>query len=760
MRRSLAILALAAAHLPAAEMQPVLSITRAVRPWEFVDAAGPRSGIWGAQDGTMEAWVYPLKICRDLRFEFRVDNQPIPGAAIAREVSTSPGRFSLTFTGDNFRVIARYAAAADSPGALIYIEAHSTQPLEIRVRFRRDFQLMWPASMGTTYAQWDKAAHAYRFGADGYPYAAVLGSPDAILLDDEYATNYSTSPETAFSLGVVKGDGAYTIAIAGSMKSRDDAFATYEHLLADPPAVLAAVDAYYQQYLARTVSLDLPDRDLQRAYDWSRISMFEGLVENPLMGRGLVAGIGPSKGVYRPGFAWFFGRDSFWTSFALISSGDFQSADDAIRFIAKFQREDGKIPHEISQSAALLDWFKQFPYGYASADATPLFVIIVRDYTEASGDPRLATDLWPRLQKAMDFMRANADPLGFPKNYEVGHGWIEGGPMLPVRTEYYQAALGVEALRSMSVLARLHGDAEMASSLDADYRAKRSLLDETYWDMNIGAYSYAINVRGEQKHQTYSIATVPMWFDLADPAHAQREIELLSDEAFEADWGARIISRHAANYGPEGYHYGTVWPLFTGWASVGEYRYHAAQSGWANLQANAELTMEGLGNTTEVVSGMTYSPLSTASPHQIWSAAMVVSPLLRGLFGLSVDAAENTINLRPHLPASWDHFGIMGIHAGESTVDLSWRRVAGASVLHIANHGEKPVTIHYAPALARTAEVRSADLKYERGGSPTDWHPVFEVVARPGTSDFHMTVDHDLGYELDTSPLQLGSVGE
>jgi len=50
---------------------------------------------------------------------------------------------------------------------------------------------------------------------------------------------------------------------------------------------------------------------------------------------------------------------------------------------------------------------------------------------------------------------------------------------------------------------------------------------------------------------------------------------------------------------------------------------------FANLKANSWLTLDGAGgNTTEVLSGETYSPLSTATPHQIWSAAMVISPLL------------------------------------------------------------------------------------------------------------------------------------
>src|SRR5256886_12046987 len=102
----------------------------------------------------------------------------------------------------------------------------------------------------------------------------------------------------------------------------------------------------------------------------------------------------------------------------------------------------------------------------------------------------------------------------------------------------------------------------------------------------------------------------------------------------------RIISNRSPLFSGGGYHYGSVWPLFTGWASVAEYRYHQTFPAYANLRANALLALDGsLGHVTEVLSGDYYQPLATSSPHQIWSAAMVVSPLLRGLFGLEVDAA-------------------------------------------------------------------------------------------------------------------------
>ena len=196
------------------------------------------------------------------------------------------------------------------------------------------------------------------------------------------------SGETAFSLATIKGDGRVTLAFAGSTKSRNDALATYKNLISDSTNIATQTERFWEDYLAHTVSVELPDKDLEQAYDWSRLSLAKGMVDNPFLGRGLVAGYGPGKGTYRPGFAWFFGRDSFWSSFALNSVGDLANSRTAIELIAKFQRDDGKIPHEISQSASLVPW-SQYPYEYASADATPLFIIAVRDYVEAAETSRL-----------------------------------------------------------------------------------------------------------------------------------------------------------------------------------------------------------------------------------------------------------------------------------------------------------------------------------------------------------------------------------
>ena len=68
-----------------------------------------------------------------------------------------------------------------------------------------------------------------------------------------------------------------------------------------------------------------------------------------------------------------------------------------------------------------------------------------------------------------------------------------------------------------------------------------------------------------------------------------------------------------------------------------------------------------LGHFSEVLSGDYNQSFSTSSPHQIWSAAMVVSPILRGMFGLQTDAEKHQIHSTPHVPADWTSFAIRNV---------------------------------------------------------------------------------------------------
>src|SRR5689334_6930618 len=343
-------------------------------------------------------------------------------------------------------------------------------------------------------------------------------------------------------------------------------------------------------------------------------------------------------------------------------------------------------------------------------------------------------------------MRATYDEHGFPKNLDVGHGWVEGGPLLPVKTELYQTGLGIEALRALSNLAHLSGKEDASKELAKNFAQQKPLMNDTFWLSDKKRFAFALDNNNHPVDEPTVLSTVPMWFGLLDEAKADAMITQLADLDQQTDWGMRIISDHSPKFSGGGYHYGSVWPLFTGWASVGEYRYHQEFPAYENLRANALLALDGsLGHVTEVLSGDYYQPLSTSSPHQIWSAAMVVSPILRGMLGLEADATHHTLIFAPHVPADWTQFGIENVRVGSSTLGLKYEKIqegiAGepAGILLDAGRiaGSDECTVEFRPAISLRAKVLKVDLNskpiaFQIEPSATDQHVVVRFPIKRG----------------------------
>jgi len=191
----------------------------------------------------------------------------------------------------------------------VVLEVETREPLEIQASFVRDFTLEWPAALGGTYSNWDPALRAFTLGEEQKKFVAAVGSPSATAIEQEYSTNYSLSSRNVFALGrIEKGRGTRIIAIAGSVRGQTAAENTYRHLINHYSDLLRESAEYYRKYLEKTVSLTLPDSQMQQAYDWARVSMLQGVVSNPYLGTGLVAGYRTSGEAQRPGFAWYFGR--------------------------------------------------------------------------------------------------------------------------------------------------------------------------------------------------------------------------------------------------------------------------------------------------------------------------------------------------------------------------------------------------------------------------------------------------------------------
>ncbi|MBA2301953.1 MAG: amylo-alpha-1,6-glucosidase, partial [Acidobacteria bacterium] len=276
----------------------------------------------------------------------------------------------------------------------------------------------------------------------------------------------------------------------------------------------------------------------------------------------------------------------------------------------------------------------------------------------------------------------------------------------------------------------------------------REVVERTYWLAGRGFYAFATALPRKAppvaesgpdraRRQTRMDAlrnarlvdedtvlpAVPLWFDTLDPARAQLQIDRLGAGALATDWGSRILSERSELYDPLSYHYGSVWPLFTGWTSMGAYKYGRPHVGLQALMANALLTYDGaLGYVTELLSGELNAAFGRSSHHQVWSEAMVVTPLLRGLLGIEPSAGGGVLRCVPQLPANWDRMSAHNIAAGNARYDFSFTRTIGRLDVIIDRRTEStevqsqqpPARVILAPAFPLDAVVRAVSVNGRR----------------------------------------------
>jgi hypothetical protein len=312
----------------------------------------------------------------------------------------------------------------------------------------------------------------------------------------------------------------------------------------------------------------------------------------------------------------------------------------------------------------------------------------------------------------------------------------------------------------MSKLAVLLGDKSTADAAGTRATDLTRKIEAEYYDSARQEYAFSRNADGTLDHSATVYPAIAWWNGGEGLAHPQTSFRRWASHEFSTDWGLRDVAESDPVYDPISYHQGSVWPLFTGWASIAEYRAGHALSGYAHLMQNADqTTTQDLGAVTELLSGAFFQPFGRSTSHQLWSSAMVITPALRGMFGVDVDGLSGSVRLDPHLPADWDKAEVQRLHVGQSVCSLDYQRRGQSLVVRV-------VTIS-GPAVRLETEVKDARTSGD-GLSITFALPPVEVAVPhalplPGARTAQMKVlaetvtPHSLKLELEADA---GSVVE
>ena len=408
------------------------------------------------------------------------------------------------------------------------------------------------------------------------------------------------------------------------------------------------------------------------------------------------------------GLPWFvapFGRDSLIVSLQnILIYPDFArgSLDILGSLQAKVEddyrdAEPGKILHEMRYGE--LAHFKLIPHTpyYGTADATPLYLILLHAAWRGTGDKALLERHLETAEGCLFWIDnyGDRDGDGFqeyqtrsPAGYE-NMGWKDSGDSIvypdgslvkgPKALCELQGYVYDAWLRMSEVFDAL-GKPDRAGELREKAAALFKRFNEAFWDEELGCYVLALD--GEKKKVRTVASNVGhcLWSGIATKERAGKVVSRLMAPDMWSGWGIRTLSAKHAAFNPYNYQTGSVWPHDNAIIAMGFKRYGFAAEVGRIARDISEAASHFLFNQLPELyttierdeEGFPVQYLGANVP-QAWAAGSVFA-LLQAILGFLPDAPRGKLYVDPVLPPWLPDLTVLDLHVGQHRFDIRfWR---------------------------------------------------------------------------------------
>ena len=644
---------------------------------QFLVQPGERAVVQGYARQDLEAYVYPFQILRDYRVAIvSADGRSIPLSSLPLSTAVRPESIERVYRGRGFTLTEHWFVPLDRPGVVLIYRVRGRQGVTLRVSFRPVLNLMWPGAIpGPATARWNVALHAFVISEPSGRYDAYVGSPQA-----QSHQQSSSAALPAFTLSLTPARPNAAVVMSLSLPGHYDGARTYRDL----PGEWRSLERRYAQSLSDQIAplstLATPDAAANRAFQWAEIALEQAWACNPELGCGLVAGYGPTRGVRRPQYEWFFAGDGLDAVRALDAVGDMPRVAAEFDFLRRYQNaKTGMMWHELSQSAGLIDW-SQYPYEYLHPDVSMDYLATAAQVWRTRADRAWLAGAWPSFQSAYRYIMSLRDPAGIPL---IPAGTRGQNEQLVLRDELSMSLSMLAAEQAYATLADAMGDRNAARDALAAARTLQAAIGRRYWNgaENFVAQGFQQNGRPTPQQRPPIAALDSPAFS---PAQQQALLARLLRPDFLSGWGVRSLPTTDAAYDPTAYASGSVWPAANAAFAVTLWQRHhdaAALHIWKTLVAAT--ATDAPGHIAEVFSGRAFRVLGMAVPAQTFSSAGFITATVAGLLGYHPDAPAGRLRVAPHLPPEWPRMSARRLPFGNDPVDLQVTRNAGGMSLRL-----------------------------------------------------------------------------
>lgn len=391
----------------------------------------------------------------------------------------------------------------------------------------------------------------------------------------------------------------------------------------------------------------------------------------------------PGRPMVAAGAPWFmtlFGRDSLISSWMLLPFSA-ELAHGTLTALAESQgvttdpiteEQPGRILHEVRSGLHSVAALRGANTYFGSADATPLFVMLVGEMSRWGCADDLIEPLMPHVDRALDWIltEGDRDGDGFVEYLHqtpdglINQGWkdswdginfadghIAEAPIALCEVQAYCYG----AFVARTELAERFGDPGTADLWRQRATELKQKFNAAFWLPESGWYAVGLDRDKRPIDALASNMGHALWTGIIADEHAAEVAEHLLDPSMFTGWGIRTLATTMAQFNPVSYHNGTVWPHDSAIIAAGLMRY--------GFETEAVRVIEGLfdaashfdGRLPELFCGFGRDefafpvPYPTACTPQAWSAAAPLL-MLRTLLGLDPDVPRGQVTLKPAVP--------------------------------------------------------------------------------------------------------------
>lgn len=373
-----------------------------------------------------------------------------------------------------------------------------------------------------------------------------------------------------------------------------------------------------------------------------------------------------SKGIFA-GLPWFnnyWGRDTFIAlPGATLVQGRFTDAKQILQSFADFQQLDssstdyGRIPNIITTTDK----------AYNTADATPRFVMMAREYVERSGDTTFMAEIYPTIIRSIDgTLKYHCDSLGF-----LVHGdqetWMDAAGPDGCWSPRGNRANDVQALWAQQLEAGIWFASRFGDAISADLwnkqlqKLKKNFAP--YFILN-GVVADRLRQDGSQDMQLRpnQIFTSPL---LSERERSEVLRSVVNNLTYR--YGVASLSQDDPNFHPyhqyepyypkdAAYHNGTVWTWLQG-AVISELCTFGEEELAYTITGNSIhqiLDRGAVGTQSELLDAIARpgenEPRLSGTFSQAWNLAEFIRNFYDDYLGVRVSLLNHHMVIRPRLP--------------------------------------------------------------------------------------------------------------